>query len=330
MRRGITTLLGVALSTIVGAGATSTRLLAAPATLAAIAPNTSDARKAVPIGPQGQVYEPDGKGAWVRKKAGGTTVELTAATAIGTTVIAAGKNAPPFKLTKAGTWSSVFLIPKAKAVVGVGSRVLAAAGKQVFALDTSSAQAVKLGDAPARVSALAASKTRAVAVTDKGLVELPAKAAAWKPIKKAPKTVRALVSERWALVDKGVLDLKTLKTIAWPTGLRVDDATAVGETLYAVAAHGKQRELLVLTPAAAAAKVAKFDREPIPLDGGGNIVGIAADDDKRVVVATRDGKLAVRDKGAWTTAEVRDELPAPKAPGPAPALSAGSSSAASQ
>lgn len=312
-----------ALLASIAIAAAPSRALAAPATLSAIAPNTNDARKAVPIGPHGEVYEPDGKGAWIRKKAGGTTVELTAATAIGGTVIASGKNAPPFKLTKAGTWSSVFLIPKAKAVVGVGSRVLAAVGKQVFALDTTAAQAVKIGDAPSRISALAASKTRAIAVTDKGLVELPAKGSAWKPIKKAPKSVRALVSDRWALVDRGVLDLKTLKTIAWPAGLRVDDATTVGETLYAVAAHGKQRELLVLTPAAAATKAPKFDRETIPLDGGGNVIGVVADDDKRVLVATRDGKLALREKGMWTTTDVRDELPADKAPGPAPALSAG-------
>lgn len=323
MGGGIRTSLAIALGAL---AVMSTSSLAAPARIAAIAPNTNDVRKAVPIGPQGQVYEPDGKGAWVRKKAGGTTVELTAATAIGTTVIATGKNAPPFKLTRTGTWSSVFLIPKARAVVGVGSRVLAAAGKQVFALDTNAAQPAKLGDAPARVSALAASKARAIAVTDKGLVELPAKSTSWKPIKKAPKAIRALVSERWALVDKGALDLKTMKTIPWPAGVRVDDATTVGETLYAVATRGKQRELLVLTPAAAASKVPTFDRDKIPLEGE-NIVGVVADDNKRVVVATRDGTLALRDKGAWTTVEVREELPDGKSPGPGPALS--SSSAAS-
>jgi hypothetical protein len=147
---------------------------AAPATLAAIAPAT-DVRKAVPIGPAGQVYEPDGKGAWVRRRAGGTAAVIIGATAIGTTVIAGAKSAPPFKL-KGGTWTAVFLTPKAKAIVGTGSRVLTAVGKQVFALDTTAAQPTRLPDAPSRISAVAAGRSRAVAVTDKGLVELVGKA----------------------------------------------------------------------------------------------------------------------------------------------------------
>jgi hypothetical protein len=290
---------------------------AAPATLAAIAPAT-DVRKAVPIGPAGQVYEPDGKGAWVRRRAGGTAAVIIGATAIGTTVIAGAKSAPPFKL-KGGTWTAVFLTPKAKAIVGTGSRVLTAVGKQVFALDTTAAQPTRLPDAPSRISAVAAGRSRAVAVTDKGLVELVGKAGTWKPIKKAPKAVRTLVSERWALVDKGALDLKTLKTIALPAGVRVDDATTLGETLLVVVTRGKHRELLTLAGSAGA----KIERETIPLDASAPIVGVVADDAKRVVVAVRDGKLAMRVAGTWSVVEVRDELPADKPPGPAPALSPG-------
>jgi len=304
---------------------------AAPATLAAIAP-AGDVRKAVAIGPTGQLYEPDGKGAWVRRRAGGTSENITGAIAVGGngTVIATAKNSNPFKLTKTGTWSAIVIAPKEKPIMGTGTRVLAAMGKKVFAFDTTAAEPTKLADVPSPVIAIAASRSRAIAVTPKGLYEL--QGASWKQIKKAPKTVRSLVSDRWAIVDRGVLDLKTLQTIAWPAGVRVDETAAVGDTLYAVAAKGKSRELLTLSPRAAAkAKAAKgakaapaaaaaFDREEIPLASSVAIVGVVADEGKRVAVATRDGKVAVRAGGTWTTAEVTDELPAAK-PGPAPALS---------
>lgn len=297
---------------------------APPATIVALAP-ASDARKAIPIGPAGQVYEPDGKGDWVRRRAGGTAVELVHATSVGPTVIAAAKSGPPFRLRR-GTWTAIVLFPKARAIVGTGSRVVAAANRQVFSLDTTAAQPTKLGDAPAKVTALAAGKSRVVVMTDKGMFELPGgKPGAFKPIKKAPKRVRALVSDRWALVDKGALDLKTMKTTRWPAGVRVDEVTVSGETLVAVAAVGKGRELLTLAPAAGA----KVTREAIPLEARAAIAGVVADGSKRVVVATRDGTLAVRTSGAWVTTQVRDELPADKVSGPPPALSASAAAAVS-
>lgn len=284
---------------------------ASPRVLAALAP-ASDARKAVAIGPSGQVYEPDGKGSWVRKRLGGTAVEITTATTIGGTVIAGTKGAPPFKL-KGGAWTAVFLAPKAKAIIGSGPRALAAVGKSVFALHARGGEPTKLADAPNHVLALGASASGAVIMTDKGMLKLEG-GTAWKPVKKAPKTVRALIGDRWALLDKGALDLKTLKTIAWPAGVRIDEAAAIGDTLVVVAKKGKQLELLTV----AGGKIA---REPIPLDDPPAIVGVVIDGDKRCVVAGRDGRLALRVGGTWSVSTVRDELPADK-PGPAPAASA--------
>lgn len=280
----------------------------APATLVALAP-AADARNAVAIGPAGQVYEPDGKGEWVRTQAGGVAETLCAATTVRGTVIAGAVGSTPFKLER-GAWSSIHLQLKTKAILGTGSRALAAVGKTVYALDKS--KPTKLSDAPEAVTALAGGKS-VVAATAKGLLRLAGRV--WKPIKKAPRSVNALVSDRFALVDKGVLDLQTMKTTRWPSGLRVTDATVVGGTaVVGVSVRGKACELVT-------AKSGKVTREKIPVTDISPIAGIVGDKAGRVVVAMRDGHIAVRDaKGAWTITEVRDELPAPR-PGPAPAES---------
>lgn len=276
-------------------------------TLAALAP-AADARRAIAVGPGGQIYEPDGKGAWVRKQAGGVAEEVTGAAAAGTTVFAAAKGAPPFKL-KAGAWTAVNLGLKAKAILGSGSRVLAAVDKSVFALDK--AQPAKLADAPASVTALAASSTGVIVQTDKGLMRLDG--GAFKPLKKAPKKVRALVSDRWALVDRGALDLKIMKPIVWPAGVHIVEATTVGNDFIGVSMHGKTVELVTI-------KAGKVVRESVPIDNPKPIVGLVVDKHARVAIAMRDGRIVLRDSGTWSVREVREELAAPK-PGPAPAES---------
>lgn len=279
---------------------------AGKATLVGLAPAASDARKAVAIGPAGEVYEPDGNGAWVRTQAGGTAVELVGANAVGGTVIAQAKSAPPFKLTRGG-WSAIYLKPRAKAVIGSGTRVLAAVGKSVFALDRG--QPVKLADAPTNVRAVAGSSSGALIDTTKGLHKLVG--SVWKPIKKAPTNVRGLVNDRWVIVDNGAFDVKTMKTIAWPAGVHVAEATMAGTKLVAVGTHGKQVELVTVNGK-------KVEQETVPLDTKSPIVGLVADREGRVVVATRDGTIAMRVGGTWTTSDVRVELGEPR-PGPAPA-----------
>jgi hypothetical protein len=292
--------------TVIGSAAgTMSVAHAGKPTLVALAP-ALDARRAVAIGPAGEVYQPDGKGAWIRTQGGGMAEEVIGAVAAGPTVIAVAKGSLPFKLKPTG-WSAIGFGPKARPIVGTGTRVLAAVGKSVFALDKGEPQ--KLADAPASVLALAASGAGAVIVTTKGLQRL--EGGAWKPVKKAPKGVKNLVSDRWAILDKGALDLKTFKTVAWPAGVRIGDATTTGDSLIVVATHGGQTELLTI-------KGTKLVRETIPLAKAGPIIGVVADREARVVVATRDGTIAMRIKGAWTTSEVRVEIPAAK-PGPAPA-----------
>jgi hypothetical protein len=202
----------------------------------------------------------------------------------------------------------------AKAIVGRGPRATAAFGKLVFGLD--SGKPVKLADAPGVVSGLAATDKAVVIETDKGLSKLETKGATakWKPIANAPAHALALLDDRWALVDHGLLDLRTQKVTAWPAGFAVASAVAVSNDLVVAAGlHGNAAELVTL-------KGATFAREPIGL-AGAPIVSVVADKSGRVVVAARDGQLAVRDKaGTWTLGAVTSELP-PDRPGSPPAES---------
>jgi hypothetical protein len=293
--------------------------------IAALAPGpkSSDARQALALGPHGEAYEPDGKGAWVRRHAGGLAGEVVRATRAGGLVIAGTDGGPPFEY-RAGVWNMVVLGLHAKAIVGRGARATAAFGKLVFELD--SGKPVKLADAPGVVSGLAASDKAVVIETDKGLAKLETRGATakWKPIANAPAHVLALLDDRWALVDRGLLDLRTLKVTAWPAGFSVASAIAVTNDLVVAAGlHGASAELVTL-------KGATQTREPIAPagftgarfgTGTAAIASVVADKSGRVVVAARDGQLAVRDKaGAWTLGAVTSDLPADR-PGSPPAQS---------
>ena len=111
--------------------------------------------------------------------------------------------------------------------------------------------------------------------------------------------------------------LKALQT--WPVKGPPRDPAAwlifVGRNVGVdgVRRRGKQTELFTIAGS-------KLERETIPLDKGEPVVGVVADREGRVVVATRDGTIATRIKGAWTSTDVRVEIPAAK-PGPAPATS---------
>jgi hypothetical protein len=298
--------------------------------IAALAPgpNSRDAREALALGPHGEAYEPDGKGAWVRRHAGGLAGEVVRATRAGDLVIAGVDGGPPFEYRAGkdvrgegdavGAWNLIVLGLHAKAIVGRGPRATAAFGRLVFGLD--SGKPVKLADAPGLVTGLAASDKAVVVETDKGLAKLETKGAAkWKPIANAPVHVLALLDDRWALVERGLLDLRTQKLVAWPAGFTVASAIAVtNELVVAAGLHGTTAELVTLQGATVA-------REPIAPAGShfgtGNatIVSVIADKTGRVVVAARDGQLAVRDKtGAWTLGAVTTEPPADR-PGSPPA-----------
>ncbi|HEY6035336.1 MAG TPA: hypothetical protein VIV58_13780, partial [Kofleriaceae bacterium] len=191
---------------------------------------------------------------------------------------------------------------------------------------------VKLADAPGVVTMLGASDKAVVVETDKGLARLEAKGVAkWKPIANAPAHVLALLDDRWALVDRGLFDLRSGKLTAWPAGFRVASVSAVtNELVVAAGLHGNAAELVTLkgttwsreaiAPAASPAGAAPLG------SGAAQIVSVVADKAGRVVVAAKDGRLAVRSKaGTWSLSEVTSDLPADH-PGSPPAESKAGSS----
>ncbi|MBA2543564.1 MAG: hypothetical protein H0V17_28240, partial [Deltaproteobacteria bacterium] len=191
-------------------------------TLALLAPPPGDdARQAVAIGPGGEVYAPDGAGGWVRTQRFATASTLAIVGRAGSDIVAAGGGVV-YKLAPNG-WSAIRLHQKDKATISGGRRAVAAVKRQLYALDrTKAGEPEKLALAPAAVLAIGAGKTIVIA-TDRGLARVVgAKVSA---IPGAPKQAR-LVDDRWAIVASGAYDLRTNKTIAWPSGTSIGAAAA--------------------------------------------------------------------------------------------------------
>ena len=281
--------------------------------LVALAPpasSTDDARRAVALGPHGEVYAPDGKGAWVRRLPATTADHLSLAgrAGAGAAIVAFGEGVV-YRLADNG-WSAARLTQKGAAIMSSGPRAVAAVGRQLFALDRNvSGEPAKLALAPTPALAIGAGRSIVIA-TDRGLYRIAGTTTT--RLDRAPRRVTRLVSDVWALVDRGAVDLRTNTTTPWPAGVTVQVA-ALGPTdsLVAVGSARGGLELLTL-------RAGKLTRDPIAVTPTGVPVGVALDRAGRAVVAFRDGRLAVRDHAAWATVTVEEQLPAEK-PGSPPA-----------
>jgi hypothetical protein len=282
--------------------------------LAAIAP-ADDARKAVVIGAGGEVYDPDGKGAWVHRRAISTADRLMSAGLTGGRgggIVALGDGVV-YRLANNG-WSAIRLAQHGKAILGSGVRSLAAVGRQLFALDQlTGGEPTRLAVAPANIVAIGSGARATVIATDAGTWRLEGKTLV--ALKAAPPRMR-LVSDRWAIVDRGAVELTASKTapgiIAWPTGLAIGVAgVAPDGALVAIGSSHAGLELVTL-------RGGKLTRDPLGISG--TAVGVVVDRAGRAAVALTDGRVALRDKAGWTTTEVADEAP-PERPGAPPATS---------
>lgn len=280
--------------------------------LAAVAPPAgNDARRAVLIGARGEVYEPDGKGAWIRKQRFATADAIAAAGRAGGAVVAFGEGVI-YKLAPNG-WSALRLAQKGKAVMATGRHAVGAVGRQLYALDrTAGGEPAKLVVAANEVTALGAGKTIVVQTT-RGLFRFANKKLT--PVRKAPRDLMRLVGDRWALVPRGVTELETGKLTPWPAGFTILAATLGPDERTFVGVGSTQRGLELVTIVAG-----KLARSPLDNMPAGKPVGVVVDRSDRAIVAFADGRIAVRERGAWTLASVSEALPGPR-PGPAPATS---------
>ena len=267
----------------------------------------------------------------MRTRAGGIGDDVAVAVRAGDEVIAGAADAasahgPPFR-ERTGVWAMVPIALRAHAVVARGTRAVAAAGKQVFALDGAAPKA--LPDAPGAVLAAGASAGGGVVIaTDHGVARLDG--ARWQPVAAAPATVLGFAGDRWAIVATGAFDLRrgatigsgpaSLATIAWPAGFAPTAVAAdAGGDLVAGATGADGIAIAVVR-----AGQTTFDVQQVPATALAAplapVAAVAIDRDGRVLVALRDGRIAVRDGAAWTAAAVRDDLPASR-PGAPPAAS---------
>ncbi|MGN6110247.1 MAG: hypothetical protein ACTHU0_34405, partial [Kofleriaceae bacterium] len=191
-------------------------------------------RHAVLLGPSGEVYEPDGRGAWVRRQRFTTAGALSFAGLAGARdAIVAFGDGVVYRLAANG-WTAVRLAQKGKAIMSRGGHGVAAVGRQLYALDSlDGGEPTKLGVAPAAIVAIGSGKSVAVA-TARGVFRI--RRGGQTAIKNAPAGVRALIGDEWALVDGGVVELRTGKRISWPEGLEIATATTgPNDRLIAVA-----------------------------------------------------------------------------------------------
>ncbi|MDB4963662.1 MAG: hypothetical protein JWP01_3661 [Myxococcales bacterium] len=288
----------------------ATGVPAAPQIVALAPAPGDDARKVIAIGPAGQIFEPDKTGGWVRDSAITISDRVTAVGRAGASVVVRGDGVI-FRLAANG-WTAIRIAQKGKAQMSSGAGAVAAIGRQIYALDRSaSGEPTKLALAPGPVLALGGGKSIVVA-TERGLFRLEGTRMA--PIKRSPRRVNRLIGDRWALVDRGAVDLRSGVTTPWPSGLEIlTVAAGPGDGLVAVGSTRTGLELVTVVKT-------KLERVRLPDEITGAAVGVALDRSARAVVAFHDGRLAVRDRGVWKVVTVREALPAPR-PGPPPAAS---------
>jgi hypothetical protein len=284
--------------------------------LAALAPapgatnGADDARRAIAIGRGGELYEPDGNGAWTRRQALSTATPITAAGCAGGAVIAIGDGVL-YRLATSG-WSAIRLVQHGRAILGAGPRALAGVGRQLFALDAlTRGEPMRIAQAAAPIIAIGAGATAAVVATDTGLFRLAR--ARLAPLRLTVALDHPLlVSDRWAVVARGAVDLTTGRLTPWPTGLAIAVAApGPGDTLAAVATSPTGLELVALT-------AGKLTRDPLGITGVP--VGVVIDRAGRAAIALSDGRIALRGPTGWTVTEVRAAPPL-EHPGAGPAPS---------
>jgi hypothetical protein len=283
--------------------------------LAAIAPVADDVRRAIPVGPSGQVWEPDGAGTWTRTAEGGVAADVRGAVVAGTALVVAGKSAPLFRREPIG-WIAMRLGERGKSVVGIGPRPSIAIGRNIFVWAGTSWK--RIGRTGANVVALwAASETKIVVATEDGLVRFASGGFVAVPAAPAVAGLGGGGPTAWAVTaDGGAYEVAT-RRIHRPTV----GGVALSVSLVAVSADATWA--LGSTPTGIALtrfhKGAWTEAIAPPIAADDAALAIVADTSGALLVGTRRGALHLRNAGGeWSTGTRNEALPA-ATPGPGPA-----------
>jgi hypothetical protein len=271
--------------------------------VAALVGDGKDVEHSTMVGPSGQEYEPDGKGAWARHAEGGCAADVTGAARVGGELVVAGRSAPLYRKKK-GLWFAIELGDEGRTVFSHGPSAGVAVDKAVFVPDKKGWK--RVGNVPGKVAQLWVDGTDVWASTDSTLYHL--RGGSFGKVK--GKAATALVGGTpWAVTAAGLVDLDGKRTVA---------ATLDGAAVTVVGAGGApgddQLTVVVETGAgltlARTAKAAKALEKVDALPSTGTVAGVAVDSGGDVLVAFADGSFALRRAGTWTTGQVTDDLPA--------------------
>ncbi|MCA9675219.1 MAG: hypothetical protein KC464_09305, partial [Myxococcales bacterium] len=255
----------------------------------------------------GQVYEPDGAGAWRRLAEGGVAGDVAGATLADGHLVVAGRAAPLYRRDHA-IWYALRVGGSGRTRLGTGPAPAVAVGKAVH-VDVGGTWK-RVGALPDNATALWAQSATAVwAATDDGLYKLRG-----KRFERAGAAPTALAGDRpYAIDADAIRDLTRGRTIP----LRLDGEPV---TATAAASHGGGALHVVVATGAGALVLARVDGKQLArvddLPVAGAPVAMAVDADGDVLIALADGTIALRRGDAWTTTAVTDALPAPPAGSP--------------
>lgn len=298
--------------------------------IAAIAPATDDVRRSIPVGPSGQVWEPDGAGTWTRKAEGGVAADVRGAVVAGNALVVAGKSAPLYRREAIG-WIAMRLGERGRTVVGIGPRPALAVGRTIFVWAGTTWK--RVGRTAANVTAVwAASETKIVIATESGLVRFAA--GGFAPVPAAP-VVAGLGSggpTAWAVTADGAAYEVATRRIHRPTAggapmtvgfvaVSKDAAWALGSTPAPVSMgptspspDGQAGLALVRFHKGAWSEVIAP-----PIGADDSALAIVADTSGALLVVTRAGALHLLPAGGSWTVGVRTEALPVATPGPGPA-----------
>lgn len=277
----------------------------------AVAADASDVTRSLLIGPSGQTYEGDGTG-WVRRRGGGVAADVAGAALASGELVVAGRMTPMYRRT-GDAWFALRLGEDGLTRFGTGPTPAVVIRRQVF-VHSKGRTWTRVGTLPGKVATSLWASGKTVWLADgAGVYRLKGKG-----FIRAGNTVDGLVGgTAWGLTSAGLRHLTSGRDVAAEL-----DGAAV--TILAAAGAPGDAELTVVVEAdgkpvlARASKTGLTRIDDVPIAGA--IAGLAVDKAGAILVALRDGAVAVRAGGSWQTFQVTDQLPADKG-GPGPSLS---------